>query len=367
MDFKAWVEDSLTIVQKHGKEVDCTCPKCWNDKLAVNTHRKAWQCWRCGFAGWQPTRLIQATENCSPARAEQIVASYAVGARRIRHIQGLQANQTEYRVGPPPAAPMPVRTTLGLHGIAAEYAARRGIPPEFAHMLGLSSVSGSGQGRLIDRMTVGRLLFPIWLEDQAVFWVARATDDSEIKTINLPEACNRTTHKNGPPCRGTPDCTCAHERWGLHPVSQCAGKSEALVGYHLLRPGSTAFLVEGPTDVAMCGPQFVGTMGATLSIDQAQLLAASGVSDVVILFDGDEAGRKGAEKAYALLSMIMPTRVAELPWGSDPGALGRQKCLAYAQRAPTGYSIQSLIDQQVATEKIARNPLLWTSGVKGLE
>jgi hypothetical protein len=73
----------------------------------------------------------------------------------------------------------------------------------------------------------------------------------------------------------------------------------------------------------------VGTLGAHLSIEQAALIAAAGPSEAIILFDGDEGGRKAAPKAAETLSAYLPTRWLVCPPDQDPGIMGRDLAIAY--------------------------------------
>lgn len=357
MDFGAWVSAAMQVVSRHSAaEWTVVCPRCAEEKLAVNVKRRAFQCWRCGFSGYDhaPAVLIMAVLDCHPAEAGQVCAQYASGLRSLGRVGPLDEDIVARRTGPPPVAPAPPGTTWGqLDPHAANYAHGRGIPSDHAYRFGLCSVRGDGSGSTVDFMTRGRLLVPVWLHGRFVYWVARATGPSDVKTVNLPESCNEGTHPKGPPCRGTPDCTCRHERWGLSPVPQVAGKVECLVGHHLLEKGKPAYLVEGPMDAAMCGPGFVGVMGSTLALEQAFLLVEAGVSEVVILFDGDDAGFKGAKQAYDLLSPLVSTRVGEVPAGRDPGDLGRAACLTLAERASGGVGPPPLVEVRERV-KIAR-------------
>lgn len=329
MDLAAWVSAEMSVVARHSaSEWTVVCPRCSEEKLALNVRRKAWQCWRCGFAGYSPAALIMAVLDCHPADAGAICASYAVGIRVLGKVDPLADAIVARRRGAIPIAPAPPGTTWG-HldpGIAA-YAHGRGIPSEHAYYLGLCGVRGDGTGSKADVMTRGRLLIPLWHQGRFVYWVARSCErDAKVKTVNLPVSCDDVEHH-------PPGCVCKHIDWGLSPVADVAGKVECLVGSHLLRAGEPAVLVEGPTDVAVCGPGFVGTMGARLALEQAFLLVEARVSEVVILFDGDEAGYKGARQAYDLLAPMLPTRIADTPVGRDPGDLGRVTALALASRA----------------------------------
>jgi hypothetical protein len=165
-------------------------------------------------------------------------------------------------------------------------------------------------------MLTGRLLIPVW--DQTgrfVYWIARdTTGRSAVKVLNMP-----TDDK--------------HEAWGLERVPECASRNEVLVGLHLLRTGVPAYLVEGPMDAIVCGSGFVASMGSKLSVEQAHLIASVKPSSVTVIYDGDDAGRRGSDQAQALLSSFLPTRVAHCPWGKDPADLGRTACLELSSNA----------------------------------
>lgn len=329
MDLGAWVSAEMSVVARHSAaEWTVVCPRCSEEKLAINVRRKAWQCWRCDFTGYSPARLIMEVVGCHPAEAGQICAAYSAGLRVLGKVAPLGNGFAARRQGQIPIAPAPPGTTWGhLDPTIAAYAHGRGIPSEHAYRLGLCGVRGDGTGSKVDSLTRGRLLIPIWLHGRFVYWVARATDaDAKVKTINLPSSCDD-------PEAHPPGCVCKHTSWGLSPVSDVAGKAECLVGHHLLEPGKPAFVVEGPTDVAVCGPLMVGTMGARISIEQAYLLMEARVSEVIVVYDGDEAGYKGARQAHALLAPLLPTRIADTPIGRDPGNLGRAAVLALAERA----------------------------------
>lgn len=63
----------------------------------------------------------------------------------------------------------------------------------------------------------------------------------------------------------------------------------------------------------------VATMGCEISDAQAELLSIS--REVIILFDGDEAGRGGARNVAAALERRTCVRVADLPDGLEPEGL----------------------------------------------
>jgi DNA primase len=70
-------------------------------------------------------------------------------------------------------------------------------------------------------------------------------------------------------------------------------------------------------------PNVVASMGCSLSEAQAQLLAAH-ASEVVILYDGDDAGWAGATAARELLGERLRVRVVRLPVGAQPDTLPKR-------------------------------------------
>jgi DNA primase len=66
-------------------------------------------------------------------------------------------------------------------------------------------------------------------------------------------------------------------------------------------------------------PNVVATMGVEMSAYQANLLATA--KDIVVLFDGDEAGQRGTEALSGLLGARLPVRIVRLPAGVKPDQL----------------------------------------------
>ena len=317
MDFPAWVAGNLTVEEQSGVEWTCVCPACGKPKLAVNVRKRAFQCWICKLSGRNAAMLVAVTLALDPQEATAYLSTgvLALANERIDPLA-----KPKPKRGILPKAPLPPGTQP-LQGSALRYAEKRGIPAEHAQLFGLSSIVGDGRGTTADRILTGRLLIPAFdLRQRLVYWTARATDDHKIKTVNLPRDDR-------------------HEAWGLSPTVGCATRSEVLVGIHSVSPGSRVIVVEGPLDAVVCGPGFVATLGASLSVEQAFLLASSGASEAVILYDPDEAGAKGAKAALARLSSFMPTRVAQCPAGTDPADLGRAASL---KAADSGSAVEAI-------------------------
>ncbi len=87
-------------------------------------------------------------------------------------------------------------------------------------------------------------------------------------------------------------------------------------------------VMEGYTDVIaahLAGQAgAVATLGTALTQDHARLLERYATEGVVLLFDGDRAGRQACERAFReLVHTRLPVRMALLPEGSDPADLVR--------------------------------------------
>jgi DNA primase len=90
-------------------------------------------------------------------------------------------------------------------------------------------------------------------------------------------------------------------------------------------------VVEGYVDVVVphqAGHRnFVASLGTALTPDQAKLAARYGVEEIVLLFDGDEAGAAATHRALANLvgdTARLSFKVARLPAGCDPDDLARK-------------------------------------------
>jgi DNA primase len=126
-----------------------------------------------------------------------------------------------------------------------------------------------------------------------------------------------------------------------------------------IRRRRMAVLVEGNFDllalVAKGVDLAVAPLGTALTKEQLRLLKPL-VDEVVLLFDGDEAGRKAAERSVPLfLAEQMSGRVALLPEGHDPdtfinefGAAGLTEAIDAAGPLPE-FALQLFIDRHGQT------------------
>ncbi|MCA9312089.1 MAG: DNA primase, partial [Phycisphaerales bacterium] len=91
----------------------------------------------------------------------------------------------------------------------------------------------------------------------------------------------------------------------------------------------TAIVTEGYTDVIACHQagirNVVATLGTALTERHARLLRRL-CDEVILLFDGDEAGQRAADRAFEVFFLEpVDIRVATLPGGRDPDELLREE------------------------------------------
>jgi DNA primase len=116
------------------------------------------------------------------------------------------------------------------------------------------------------------------------------------------------------------------------PDSPLFHKKECLYGLHAaldaIRKVGTAIVVEGNFDVLALHEagleEAVAPMGTALTMEQITLLSRV-ARHVVVVFDGDDAGRRAAQKSVPLfVEADVDGRVARLPAGQDPDDFVRQ-------------------------------------------
>ncbi len=172
-------------------------------------------------------------------------------------------------------------------------AGRSKVPHELLVATGLAKERNTGNG-LYDGFR-NRLMFPI-LDPvgQVVGFGGRALGDDPAKYINSPE-------------------------------SPLFNKRKLLYGIDLCREGfhrGRAILVEGYTDVILAHSkgfnETVAALGTSLTDEHAEVLARY-VPRVILVFDGDEAGARAAERGlHIALRCQLEVSLVALPAGQDP-------------------------------------------------
>ncbi|MDR7421167.1 MAG: DNA primase [Armatimonadota bacterium] len=176
----------------------------------------------------------------------------------------------------------------------------RGYAPAVLEAAGLVAARQGGDGYF--DMFRDRLIFPIMdLQERVVAFGGRALDDSEPKYLNSRESAAFSKGRL------------------LYALAQAR---------EAVRERGQVLVVEGYMDALTCH-QFgfqnaVASLGTALTPEQVALLRRF-TSDVVFVYDADQAGQAAAERGLQLCEEAeMVARVAALPPGEDPDAFLRK-------------------------------------------
>lgn len=329
------VLDSVDIVdligehvslKRRGKEFVGLCPF-HPDKtpsLNVNPSKRIFKCFACG-AGGDVIRFVQLRERVEFSEAVRILAQRAGLEQRFdrpsEHV-GVDDRQPLLDVMKWASGVFQSNLASGAGTVAREYALRRGLNEQtlsthaigfaadswdqllgraeragvpFEHLQNAGLCGVSEKGKRFDRFR-NRLMFPICDgSGRPIALGGRTLADDPAKYLNSPE---------------TP----------------LFGKSRVLYGLHLARRAieekRQAIVVEGYLDAALLyqfGIQnVVATLGTALSDAHVKLLKRQ-CDELVLCFDGDDAGNRAADRGLELaLQHQVEVRVLVLPDGLDP-------------------------------------------------
>ena len=295
-------------------EVIITCPLCGKPKLTINIRKKLWHCWVCQEYGYNYSgkripikgagniaHLVALLENCSYTSAFELVKTDKdIIKKNFDYIDSFYMDSFQRR--PVPYPPYSKLITAPL-----PYMYLRGITMQDVYQYGLFYCDG-GRYR-------NRLIFPVWEDGNLIFYQGRAMWDSSdsdfIKTDN---------------CKGGDAGGCLFN----------LGKASSF---------PNVVITEGPIDAIHVGLNAVCTWGKHITDNQINLLYSSGVSDIVLLWDGPSKTEPlGAIpemiRVVPKLSGIFKVRVALLPEG-DPGMYDRnylQNLIQYSTISANDFS-----------------------------
>ncbi len=253
------------------------------DSFSVNTSRNVWSCRslscmqaRGGKPGGNLLDLVAIMERCSVRDA----------ALRLQHWSGARPPRVPVETVATPVANPPLSFTLRHIDQQHPYLVTRGLAPETVRTFGVGFYDGKGFLR-------GRIVIPIRdAEGELVAYAGRALDGQEPK-YRFPTGFRKSL-----------------VLFNLHRV--------------LTRQTRTVIVVEGFFD-AMAVHQagytaVVALMGSTLSRAQADVLTTH-FDRVLLMLDGDEAGRHGMTAIAAALRDRLEIRPILLDDGAQPDHL----------------------------------------------
>ena len=263
--------------------------QCSRQSFSVDTAKNVWACHsascgklRQGRVGGNVLDLVAWLEGCSIREAALRLQEQGWGGRASDHQQLTSKGSS---------SPLPLPRlgfSLRLHG--HPYLEERGVHPGTASWFGIGYYTGSG-------FLHHRVVFPIHdSEGQLVGYAGRSLDGGEPRYLFPP---------------------------GFR-------KSQVVFNLHraVREAAGCAIVVEGFFDclrVHQAGyHNVVALMGVTLSEVQEQLLLAR-FPKLVLMLDGDEAGRRASQQLAARLKGKVSLSVVEVPSGRQPDQLSREE------------------------------------------
>jgi DNA primase len=237
-------------------------------------------------------RMLRAMEVATAFYEAQLATSGGAAARAYVEKRGIsRATAGRFRLGYAPAG----WDALGKHLASA------GVEPSLSERLGLVGSNDRGHYDFFR----DRIMLPVLdRQKRSIGFSSRLLDPDakERKYVNSPDS--PLFHKK-------------ENLYGLH------------VAIDAIRRGGVAILVEGNFDVLTLHEagieEAVAPMGTALTVEQVTLLGRM-AKRVVVVFDGDSAGMRAAEKAVPVAveaglffaEADADGRVAEMPAGVDP-------------------------------------------------
>ncbi len=339
-DIVRLVGEHLALKPK-GREYVCLCPFHDDHKpsMYVAPHKQIYHCFSCGAGGnaidfvmnFHGLEFLEALKLLAeragvdltppPARREAVDETAAGESEPLTRADLLGANEFAEsfykRLLAHPEHGAAARGELERRGVSAEMIeafglgcapdrwdglertiAKKGLSSEAFVEAGLLKARREGAGRY-DAFR-NRLIFPI--HDQIgrpiAFGARRLNEEDEPKYINSPE-------------------------------SRLFDKSATLYGlrqaFRSIQAENQAIVAEGYTDVIACHQagvtNVVATLGTALTSKHAATLRRL-CDTVILLFDGDAAGQKAADRAVEVFfTEPIDVRIALLPGGQDPDDL----------------------------------------------
>lgn len=310
-------------LEKKGRDWQGLCPlhKEKTPSFHVDPDRGLFYCFGCNAGGDAIKLHMLVTGDDFPAAIEALAFRYGVPVRERTRRRRADEPDPEAALA---AANDFFRAQLARHELPRRYLAERKVPPELVERFeigyapdgwtGLCDalrgklperdleaaglIGKSKRGSFIDRFR-NRLMFPVHSPaGRLVGFGGRTLGDDQAKYVNTAET----------------------ERFH---------KGELLYGLfqarRAIRDGGRAVLVEGYFDVVGAAAAGVegaaATMGTALTPEQARLLARY-ADEVVVAYDGDEAGERAHVRALPiLLAAGFAVYRARFPAGHDPDSL----------------------------------------------
>jgi len=267
-----------------GAEIMLACPLCADHKprLYINRRTFRWICFNCDMTGAIDS-FLENVLGYDPFEAYHIKQKLK-GPVRWERTSSVGSGAPDPEVPLPPEA-MPLDNPADpLQKPYWDYLTRRGLAPELVIEYGLHFALTGKHGQ--------RGIVPIKENGILKGWIARAI----INNSDDP-------------------------KWAKVLTAPGMKTSRVLFNLDKVRGQEEAILVEGVFDALALPTRAIATLGAKLSPIQRHQLRKAGFTRIVLMWDPDTAGERGARKAGPELAAAgFEVAVATLPKGVDPGS-----------------------------------------------
>ena len=308
---------SINWLRKSGKEFRGRCPihhrsgegsvteEKGSASFHINHDKNAFNCFACKAHG-NVIDLVAAMEQCSVRDAalklkewfdvaDDATIKTGNAGTSPQKKAATEKRDDEERVGEPVGESdknKPLEFRLKSIDYSHAYMSGRGLSRETIERFGIGYFFGQGKMK-------GRVVIPVHNRvGEIVAYVGRAIDDKVEPKYLVPVGFHKS-----------------QELFNLHRVLASRKEDRAVIvveGYF------------GCISLDQGGLPAVALMGNSLSEAQASILASE-FDHVVLMLDGNEAGREGAEKASNLLKRKLFIRVLDLVDGQQPDHLSSEQ------------------------------------------
>jgi len=240
--------------------------------LYISTEHGAWICFHCDESG-SLSQLFRELLDMGRFDAYMLAGRIIGERRKGGEVVRPPAEITQVEV----ELPKEFIPSSGVDDMAARYLQSRGLRPSLAPHYGI--------GYCLHGLYAYRLIIPVWTDGRLITFIARAMFPTMEKKVLMPE----------------------HSK-----------ASQALFNLSTVTP-PLCIVVEGVLDALRLRENAVATLSTVLSDHQVNLLRTHGFRGIILMRDGDEAGRAAARRdADTLMASGFQVYVAQLPEGEDP-------------------------------------------------
>lgn len=278
--------------------------------FVANVENGRWYCHTGGCGGGDAFTLVQRKEECNFSESVKWLATFfevEIGDIEVLKRKSKEESELKKWIQTIQARRKHIMNEFHISDNAKSVRKFRDFLPDTLKFFGLKWVdSFDAEKRDGSRYTLrNRLLFPI-IQDGVIVGASLR----RVRKTDIP-------------------------KWSHQPIRMKTG--EILYNYDItLGDVESVVVVEGIPDVWAyheIGVAAVATFGAHLTDFQLKLLLQSG-KDIVLSYDGDEAGRIARDKAIQMMRLTTNLSVVNFADGEDPANITREELLMrYEQRS----------------------------------